>query len=188
MVTCPSRRSTSCRRCFFTCVAKAYMKKQTWKAVREALLRLADNLRKYSTYLEDRLDSSQEAHERKTARTDVDEWMVYPASGMSPTKAARYKPLHDALQQPKPYEPIFINEYAPTDRRRRNDYLKELVFPCKTVRYTYTGASTFVHFIWKTDITDSETQIQQRNDDNKVKIKTELPVYHSRAMRRDFIQ
>lgn len=171
----------------FDTSGKAYMSKPNWKSVREAVLRLADNLRKYVKYLEERLEATNEGHARKTARTDVDLWTVYPASGMTPTKAARYKPLHDALRMAKPYQPIFVNEFSPTDRKRRHDYMKELVFPCKTVKYTYTGSSAFVHFVWKLDITHTETQIQQHNDDTKVKIKTELPVYHSRAMKREFM-
>ena len=99
----------------FELCGKSYLKMQAWKSVRESLLRLAHNLRKYATYLEEKLDSVEEAHARKTVCTDVDEWVVYNASGMSPTKAARYKPLHDALHLAKPYETVFVNEFAPTD-------------------------------------------------------------------------
>ena len=75
----------------------------------------------------------------------------------------------------------------PTGRRRRAEYIKDLVFPCKTVRYTHTGGLSFVHFVWKVTITDSETEVLKKNDDNKVKLKTKLLVYHSRSMQRDFI-
>ncbi len=164
-----------------------YMKRPAWKAVYESLLRLADNLRRYGTYLKQQTVANQTTHAAKVLRADVDEWEVYAASIFidSPTKRARYNPLHVAVLHAQPYEPIFVNEFAPTDRRRRNEYVNELVFPCKTIRYSYTGQQSHLHFVWKINTTDSETQIQQNNN-CKENLEKEFPAYHSRAMKRDF--
>lgn len=66
-------------------------------------------------------------------------------------------------------------------------YLNDLVFPSKTVRYSHSGSSSHLHFVWTVNTSDSETRHQQHNDNNKETIKKELPKYHSQAMRHDFI-
>lgn len=101
----------------FDVCGKTYMKKDAWKSVREALLRLADNLRKYSLYLEKEIGATNTLHSRKTARSNVDEWEIYSATLLiTPTKAAHYKTLHNALLHVQPYTLILLNEYAPTNR------------------------------------------------------------------------
>ena len=93
--------------CLFQLCECRYLQRDAWKGVYNSLLRLADNLRKYSTYLDQHVALSQEAQARKTARTDVDEWRVYYPTNMTPTKQAKYKCLHDALRHAEPYQPIF---------------------------------------------------------------------------------
>lgn len=66
--------------------------------------------------------------------------------------------------------------------------MNELVFPCKTTRYSYTGQQSHLHFVWKINLADSETQYQQNNDNCKENLKKDFPTFHTRAMRRDFIQ
>ena len=124
----------------------------------------------------------------KSFPTDVDVWEVYPAKDfITPTKTARYGTLHQALLYAKPYEAIFVNDVAPSDRRKRKEYISELAFPCKTLRYTYTGLHSHLHFIWKVDPNDNETQRQQHNDGTKTALKMQFPIYHSRTMRKEFI-
>ena len=174
----------------FQICGSSYLKRGEWKAVYESILRLADNLRKYGTYLQSQNISSQTAQARKVLRADVDEWKVYQANIFieSSTKRVRYQLLHEALRHSEPYQPIFLNEFAPTDRRRRSEYVNELVFPCKTARYSYTGQQSHLHFVWKVDLTDSETQCQQNNDRCKEDLKKDFPTCHTRAMRREFVQ
>lgn len=124
---------------------------------------------------------SQESQARKTARADVDEWRVYFPINITSTKPANYRPLHDGLRHAAPYQHVFVNEYAPTDRRRL-EYLNCLVSPSKCVRYSYSE----LHFVWKLETTDDEGVRQQKNDRIRDNLKSQFPVYHSRAMRRDF--
>ena len=53
------------------------------------------------------------------------------------------------------FEPIFTNEYAPSNPRRRYDYIKPLTVP---KRYVYTGSTNHLAFLWKflIDATESE--------------------------------
>ena len=60
----------------FELAGKVFMKRQAWKPVREALLRLADNLRNYASYLEKQVDATRAVDSRKSLRTDIDDWQV----------------------------------------------------------------------------------------------------------------
>ena len=151
------------------------------------MLRLADNLTKYASYLDELVVITQTSHARKMARTDVDEWQLYHAMNILPTKRAKYKTLHEALQNADSYEAIFINDFAPADRRRRYEYMADLVFPVKCIVYSYAALQNHLHFVWKLGIADDDGVRQQKNDGTKDKLKPQFPVYHSRAMRRDFI-
>lgn len=184
------RTITEHSQALFHLAGSSYMKRDEWKVVHESVLQLGDNLKRYAVYLDRQVDTSQAAHSRiKVFATDVDIWEIYPAKPfVSPSKAARYRTLHQALLHSKPYEAIFLNGFAPADRRRRNEYVNELVFSCKTVRYTYTGLHSHLHFIWKLDPNDNESQRQQKNDNTKTALKSNFPVYHSRAMRKEFVQ
>ena len=153
-----------------------------------AFLRLADNLRKYASYLDEQVVITQTPHARKMACTDVDEWQQYHAmKGKMPTKRAKHKTLHEALQNADSYEAIFINDFAPADRRRRYKYMAGLVFHVKCIVYSYTALQNHLHFVWKLGIADDDGVRQQENDKTKDKLKSQFPVYHSRATRRDFI-
>ena len=151
------------------------------------MLGLADNLRKYASYLDEQVVITQTSHARKMARTDVDEWQLYHAMNILPTKRAKYKTLHEALQNAYSYEAIFINDFAPADRRRRYEYMAGLVFPVKCIVYSHTALQNHLHFVWKLGIADDDGVRQKKNDETKDKLKSQFPVYHSRAMRRDFI-
>ena len=126
----------------------SYMKSQAWIGVYNSILRLAENLRKYTTYLDRQALTTQATHAEKMLRTDVDNWEIYKALPfINPSKQARYGKLHAALLHAKPYEPVFLNDYASSDRRRQNEYINEVIFPCKTVRYSYTGLHTHLHCV-----------------------------------------
>ena len=89
----------------FQICGSSYLKRGEWKAVYESILRLADNLRKYGTYLQSQNISSQTAQARKVLRADVDEWEVYQANIFieSSTKRAPCMKLYVILNLISPY-------------------------------------------------------------------------------------
>ena len=95
--------------------------------------------------------------------------------------------LPEALLHAKPYDPIFVNEYAPSDKKRRNECGRVC---CEVVRYSYTGRNGPISTscLWKVNLDDSETDLLQKNDRIKETLKKEFPVYRSRSMRKEFIQ
>ena len=87
----------------FHLTSSSYFKTDQWKGVYESLMRLADNIKKYGSYLDKHVLTSQYAHERQYAATDVDHWKVYSAKlDITATKKSKYRDLHDVLQHAKP--------------------------------------------------------------------------------------
>ena len=117
-----------------TLAATSYMKSQRWASVREAILNLSENLRKYATYLNKQREAMNERHSRLKMNTDVDELSILAGKRLFPGPSARYNSLHEALQKAKDYDAIFVNDHAPPDPRRYN-YNKGLVVPCKCIKY-----------------------------------------------------
>ena len=175
----------------FRLCGSAYMKSERrespWFMFRENLLRLADNLRKHATYLQQQRNSVSATHS-KIQRTDEYEWQVYSTQKMNATVTARYSHVNKVVNGSDPYSPIFLNDYTPTDPRRRFDFLRGLRFDCKVVRFSYTSSKEHLHFLWKVDVDDSESTVLQKNGDISADLKSQFPKYFSRAMKREFMQ
>ena len=142
-----------------TLAATTYMKSQRWASVREAILKLSENFRKYATYLNKQRESMNERHSRLEVNTDVDELSILAGKHLFPGPSARYSSLHGALQKAKDYDAIFVNDHAPPDPRRRYDYNKGLVVPCKCIKYVFTGSVNHLVFVWKVPIDATESEI-----------------------------
>ena len=121
-------------------------------------------------------------------RTDIDELTVLkPTLVIKPTLAARYKSLHAALLHTLDFEPVLLEDHCPAHPRRKHDYKEGIVVLVKSVMYTYTGSRNHITFVWKIPTTLNETELLQKNVTTQQQIKANLPKYHSRAMRREFI-
>lgn len=150
-------------------------------------LRLADNLRKHSEYLDKQNATVKLGHDRKVRRIDQHEWEVYGTMPIPPTMKARYGTLHDSLVKSPLYTPVFLNNFAPTDARRRYEFIQGLAFPCKTVRFSYTSCREHLHFVWRLSGDESDAVLLQRNDEVSDALKAEFPKYFNRTMRRTFL-
>ena len=109
----------------------------SWDPVFELVLKLADALRKYLDYLEAKKlklggeDMAQTTVAQTTVAQTTESLTNYYSQVLPPIKiikstiATRYKTLHEAFLMWEPYNPIFINEYSPCDRRRRYEYVDD---------------------------------------------------------------
>ena len=173
----------------FVLAGNSYMKRQQWSSVHEAILQLAENLRKHAAYLNRQNTFVQATQAKKVCvRTDVDEIKILDSTAdISPTLADCYGSLHAALFLCSEYQPIAIEDYSPTDFRRRYEYNQSLVVPWKCVLYTYSGSKNHLHFVWKIPEDQTETELLQRSVTIQQELKECFPRYHTRAMRREFI-
>ena len=61
------------------------------------------------------------------------------------------------------------------------------VVPCKCVKYIFTESATYLVFMWRVPIHATEGEVLNQSVKVMEELKKNLPVYHSRAMRREFI-
>ena len=175
----------------FDLAGKCFMKRMAWTSIREAVLRLADNLRKYKLHLEVKNSKVQSHHKLFKSASELEEYDIrtHPAqSKIKPRLSAKYKDLHDALLEAENYQPICMNEFMPAaDRKDRHEFLRELVMPSRYTHLKYTGGPTHLHFVWRVPIDADLNELNQRSKDNTDTLRPQFPKHHTRAMKREFI-
>lgn len=108
---------------------------------------------------------------------------------LSPSITGKSRQLHDAILKSKELEPIYVNDYAPSDHRRRHEFIYNLKVPSKSILFTYSGSGpSHLHFIWKISEFDDSTQILNEASKIAKELSKDFPTYHSRAMRMEFVQ
>ena len=100
---------------------------------------------------------------------------------------SRYGRLSEAVLQADTYEVFFINEFAPSDRRRRYEYIKELILPCNFVRYCHSTGNMNLNFLWKFPAETTDAEILNKSTEVRDNLLLTIPKYHTRAMRSEFI-
>ena len=97
----------------------------------------------------------------------------------------------DELQKKGNYEPIFVRDFAPIDRQKRYMYIKQLEkgLPVRCVMVTKSFGSSIgnYHYIWKIPPRVTLENALAENQQVVRSILDELPKYHTRCMRREFM-
>ena len=89
------------------------------------------------------------------------------------------------------YKYICVNDCLPIDRKQRYDVaclLRKQGLPFKTCLYQYStgGSMGYYYFLWKVSDEDSRDVQLTHTARLTAKIKEEMPVYHTRQMKREF--
>ncbi|CAG2243120.1 unnamed protein product [Mytilus edulis] len=126
---------------------------------------------------------------KKVFQGDKERWeYLAPVSNINPTKQARYNLLHTAIIHSDFFAPIVVNDYSPGEPNRRYDYFKGLIVPVKCCQFTYTGSKEHLMFLWKVPmVSEIISDLLTKNMQIACNLRKSLPVYHSRAMRREFL-
>ena len=169
---------------------QAYMKCAEWRGVRQCILTLATNIRKYCEYLKAQQESSSKNKARTTiVQSEREVWKTYEeTTDMNHSQKQSYGLLHDALVSAEFFDVVCLNEFTPSLPWKKYEYLKALVVPCKAVRYTYTGGMANLDFIWRVPTSYDDASLLSNNIKIRDKLSPQLPMYHTRAMKRTFVQ
>ena len=155
---------------------------------------LAHALQKYSNYLESstvRVNNMHPMLDPARSPTDVSSSSVerIEASVRSAKEAATYCKLQEELDSSEPYQKVvFVNDFAPTDRRGRYHYMHGLRMPfaVEVFQYEHGNNLATLSLVWRAPSEPSES-----NNNETCKIidwfRSDIPVYHTRAMRRQFV-
>ena len=143
---------------------------------------------KYAEYLAKKNDDVQEVHSHTSISTEDESMDVLPAKvTMNSTLKSRHSRLSEALARADENEVISVDDFTPTDRRRRHEFLKKLVVPYRSILSKHSSGKTNVHFMWKVSTDVSVTEVLNLSLSVRDKLCLTLPKYHTRAMRSEFI-
>ncbi|XP_072026783.1 uncharacterized protein [Amphiura filiformis] len=163
---------------------RSWMKVSNWIVLKDSVDALVDATTQYCTYLKEKNKVGRQQQERLILKKDNYTLELLP---ICPLPSVRMRDLWLKLQSLGDEEAfVDVNEYAPIDRHQRFRYLTDLQagLPRKTVLLTFSigGSTPDYHFIWVA---------RQKEEDNLRmstsfidEIKAAMPEYHSRAMRR----
>ena len=158
--------------------------------IREPVEKLARSLHGYSTYLlsQSKKVAANHALLHPVRADDNSITFLDPVSSLRPTVCERYKPLNDALSQKHEYDPILLSEFCPDDAIKRRNYIdgmkQGIQHHCAKFTHAFGGGIPSLHFVWRLPTDSSKEELVQRNTTVMDKLKGDLPVYHTRAMRK----
>lgn len=150
------------------------------------LNQLNETIGAYSAYLLRQTTASQLNHTRLT-QLDTNRDIIYIPSSMSSGKSnfLLYKSLIDALERTEMYEPLNLYIIASTDPIVRYRWIVGISLPFPVCVYKIKTKS--VAFIWKIDEKENSTTIEKKNLEIVGSIDSNLPTYHTRAMKNKAI-
>ena len=98
-----------------------------------------------------------------------------------------YCQIQEKLSSLPLYQPVFVNDYSPSDRYVCKHWLNnlQLEFPVKMYRYSHGNSLGSMTFLWRLPSDSSEDSTSTAKAITCLNSKQKL--YHTRQMRRDFL-
>lgn len=167
-----------------------------WIPMYNGIKTLVESMYKYSDYLKKHASKSSSNHDMLFPIRNLDDTqtvkVIHPRFTVKPTFSSRYKALNDHLGSLDYYHPVCVDEYTPSDRRNRRYYIDNLhmglTYKCVFLRIA-RGSNLGTHnFLWRIPISSKDEEYLTKNPEIIMKITKDLPLYHTRAMRREFVQ
>ncbi|CAH1269408.1 Hypp4174 [Branchiostoma lanceolatum] len=169
------------------------LQKPNVSKVKDIVIHLGQGLHRYSDHLQASNSKVQAQRKQLFPVRSLDDGVstalrVVEAKVRSDTKlVSRYAELESHLAKIAEYELCFLDDFAPSDYRKRYIYVSELALPMSVEVYTYkTGNNQgSLHFLWKVPVKQEDREL---NTTNKLMYQAEkdMPVYHTREMRKRF--
>ncbi|GBB99452.1 hypothetical protein RclHR1_35260001 [Rhizophagus clarus] len=108
----------------------------------------------------------------------------------SPTIVTKYKKLVTAVESTDYWKIINVDQYCPNNSTAKSTYLQNLeeAFTFKIGIYTYHHGNVMnTTFVWKIDPNIDESAAFKKNYEIQNELKSFMPVYATRTMRREFV-
>ena len=168
----------------------AYLQTSRWTNIRDSISSLSNNLRNYGEYLKRQKEKVSLNREKLIfVLSEREIWgILSETKSFTEEQEQTYGNLKDALMRSEYFEVIFLEEFKPSVKWKKHRFLQNLVVPCKTVRYTYTSSTGNLDFAWRVPTSFDDTSLLARNMKIVDDLRKEVPTYHSRAMKRTFVQ
>ena len=162
-----------------------YLSLRVFSVFKKAIEALLSAFYQYKEYLEKHCNSVTAAHKLPSIDLNPDKTSVITLAA-SKEISEIYVPLAIMLQEKPPYTVVFLQDYLPTDRFQRRQWLQKLKVPCSAMMYTYAHGNSFgnLYFIWKCGKEIDHTQVNQAI----LQVSTKLPVFASRDAQMSFVE
>lgn len=181
-MTCTSLKL--CADSLFGCLQGVYWEQHGWKEFKPDVESLASSLSKYSDYLTKQCGTMKRVI-TTTCTPDIRQsFLLFFASlaNVSPS----FHQLELKLTEKDPFEYLLVEDFCQSEPRKKYEYtqkLKETGLSQKAALLTYSQGNNIgsFHFVWKVlDSCDDDLSESQRTIE---KVKEQLPVFHTRAMK-----
>ena len=158
---------------------------------------MAENLHKYAKYLKlqnEKMLSLQHADSPARDVQDAISLFTLPKQGrITQAVLETLSPVYRALANKELYEAVCLNELMPIDSRQRYHFiqlLKATGCPGEAMLYTYSTGNNKgnYHFVWLIPSGGSSDDLQSRNASVVHTLNENMPQFHSRAMKRNFVR
>ena len=160
-----------------------------WKEMRNELECFVKCLHEYANQMRENLVHSEERHHSQQPLRLLE---VDSASRDIPASKAPIKPIYARLlcrlEKIDYYDPILIDtSLSVSDKYTRYRFFKDLELSCSIHLFVYHAGSQLgnIYYCWKIP-EDEKDRCQRKHGLVMVQVKSEIPVYASRAMRKAF--
>ena len=172
-----------------------WLSKIQWKDMKGAVTKCADMIHNYADYLKKQNEISKKNHSSETeARNlkDSQEINILAQNHLiKPTFVARYRKLNEELRLMSDFKSLWLDDFTPTDTRERRYYIDNLSHgvACACVHFRVSRGNNLgtLNFIWRIPKGLSDEELLVRNNVVIQEIMSTIPRYHTRAMRKKFI-
>ena len=141
----------------------------------------------YADYLIQKNKQMKLVHANATPVGTVSDNMSVKFLKTSPITKAPYTELSMALSQIAPYQFLPVDDYAPLDKQRQYEFFNLIDYSmkekCALLTYSPDNNVGSIHFMWKVE-EDNESDMVTRMQVPIEEAKKQLPVLHTRMMRR----
>ena len=169
-----------------------WMKQQKWQVVKKATQELAECIECYVSDLIEKNKSVKRHHqETMTAQAVATDNLVFKVVDFTNSYPAVLKPLVTVLEGKGNYEYVFVNDFAPVDRREHFTFIRKLEkgIPAKCVLFTKSYGSNIGNYLYIWKVPQHVTLESALTENQRIvsEITTKFPSYHTRSMRREFM-
>ena len=150
-------------------------------------MKLARSLAKCAEYLENNCESMKRNHFSLSPIQQISEHLSFSFLPCAASSTPCLSSLESLLQDKEAYEYIIVDELCPSEPSKKYEFIQKLKkngLTMQTALLTYSHGNNIgnVHFLWK--VTDSSDQEFSRSQGTIEGAKDDIPVYHTRAMKR----
>ncbi|XP_071947398.1 uncharacterized protein [Antedon mediterranea] len=168
----------------YNLMSMPFLKKECWRHISDAIGTLSEALLKYADYMK----SQTKRVKDNQSMMVVKESETINIMEKTETEIEEYKYIVQELMERECWDCLFLNDYSPVDRKKRYRFFSDLKLPMRCLLISESSGSQTLYFACKIDEIMSSDDVINRAHDVCKHVRATVPKYHSRSMKREFVQ